>query len=59
MLLYCRRAAKTGRFKLNGKEHPFEMNVRQGVTVDLVGLFRLFILHGIGVLQLQLFKTYV
>ncbi|MFN9905363.1 MAG: hypothetical protein ACK56F_04460, partial [bacterium] len=33
----CRQAAKTGRFKLNGKEHPFEMNVRQGVTVDLVG----------------------
>jgi hypothetical protein len=33
----CRRATKTGRFKLNGKEHPFEMNVRQGVTVDLVG----------------------
>ncbi len=33
----CRKAAKTGRFKLNGKEHPFEMNVRQGVTVDLVG----------------------
>jgi hypothetical protein len=33
----CRRAAKTGRFKLNGKEHPFQMNVRQGVMVDLVG----------------------
>jgi hypothetical protein len=33
----CRRAAKTGRFKLNGKEHLFEMNVSQGVTVDLVG----------------------
>jgi hypothetical protein len=33
----CRKAAKTGRFKLNGKEHPFEMNVRQGVSVDLVG----------------------
>ncbi len=33
----CRLAAKTGRFKLHGKEHPFEMNVRQGVTVDLVG----------------------
>ncbi len=34
-----RRAAKTGRFKfkLNEKEHPFEKNVRQGVTVDLVG----------------------
>ena len=33
----CRLAAKMGRFKLNGKEHPFEMNVRQGVTVELVG----------------------
>jgi hypothetical protein len=33
----CRKAAKTGRFKLNGKEHLFEMNVRQGVTIDLVG----------------------
>ena len=33
----CRLAAKTGRFKLHGKEHPFEMNFRQGVTVDLVG----------------------
>jgi hypothetical protein len=33
----CRRAAKTGRFKLNGKDYPFEMNVRQGVVVDLVG----------------------
>jgi hypothetical protein len=33
----CRLAAKTGRFKLHGKEHPFEMNIRQGVTVDLVG----------------------
>ncbi len=33
----CRQAAKTGRFKLRGKEHPFEMNVRQGVTVDIVG----------------------
>jgi hypothetical protein len=25
----CRRAAKTGRFKLNGKDYPFEMNVWQ------------------------------
>ncbi len=33
----CRRAAKTGRFKLNGKDYPFKMNVRQGVVVDLVG----------------------
>ncbi len=33
----CRRAAKTGHFKLNGKDYPFEMNVRQGVVVDLVG----------------------
>jgi hypothetical protein len=24
----CRLAAKTGRFKLHGKEHPFEMNVK-------------------------------
>ncbi len=32
-----RKASKTGCFKLNGKEHPFEMKVRQGVTVDLVG----------------------
>jgi hypothetical protein len=33
----CRMAAKTGRFKLNGKDYPFEMNVRQAVVVDLVG----------------------
>ncbi len=33
----CRMAAKTGRFKLNGKNYPFEMNVRQAVIVDLVG----------------------
>ncbi len=33
----CRQAAKTGRLKLRGKEHPFEMNVRKGVTVELVG----------------------
>ncbi len=25
----CRMAAKTGRFKLNGKDYPFEMNVRK------------------------------
>jgi hypothetical protein len=30
-------AAKTGRFKLNGKDYPFEMNVRRAVIVDLVG----------------------
>ena len=33
----CRMAAKTGRFKLNGKEYPFEMNVRRADFVDLVG----------------------
>ncbi len=33
----CRMAAKTGRFKLNGKDYPFEMNVRRAVIVDLVG----------------------
>jgi hypothetical protein len=33
----CRQAAKTGRFKLNGKDYPFEMNVRRSVVVDLVG----------------------
>jgi hypothetical protein len=29
--------AKTGRFKLNGKDYPFEMNVRRAIIVDLVG----------------------
>jgi hypothetical protein len=33
----CRQAAKTGRFKLNGKDYPFEMNVRRAVIVNLVG----------------------
>ena len=33
----CRRAAKTGRFKLNGKDYPFEMYVRRAIIVDLVG----------------------
>jgi hypothetical protein len=33
----CQQAAKTGRFKLNGKDYPFEMNVRRPVVVDLVG----------------------
>jgi hypothetical protein len=33
----CRMAAKTGRFKLNGKDYPFEMNVRRAVIVDLIG----------------------
>jgi hypothetical protein len=33
----CRQATKTGRFKLNGKDYPFEMNVRRSVVVDLVG----------------------
>jgi hypothetical protein len=33
----CRMAAKTGRFKLNGKDYPFEMNVRRSIIVDLVG----------------------
>jgi hypothetical protein len=33
----CRLAAKTGRFKLNGKEYPLEMNVRRSVIVNLVG----------------------
>ncbi len=33
----CRQAAKTGHLKLRGKEHPFEMNVRKGVSVELVG----------------------
>ncbi len=33
----CRIAAKTGRFKLNGKDYQFEMNVRKAVIVDLVG----------------------
>jgi hypothetical protein len=30
-------AAKTGRFKLNGKDYPFEMTVRRSIIVDLVG----------------------
>ncbi len=33
----CRMAAKTGRFKLNGKDYPFEMNVRRAIIVNLVG----------------------
>jgi hypothetical protein len=33
----CRMAAKTGRFKLKGKDYPFEMNVRRAIIVDLVG----------------------
>jgi hypothetical protein len=33
----CRMAAKTGRFKLNRKDYPFEMNVRRAIIVDLVG----------------------
>jgi hypothetical protein len=33
----CRQAAKMGRFKLNGKDYPFEMNVRRSVVVDLLG----------------------
>jgi hypothetical protein len=32
-----RLAAKTGKFTLNGKEYPFEMNVRRSVIVNLVG----------------------
>ncbi len=33
----CRLAAKTGKFKLNGKEYSFEMNIRRSVIVNLVG----------------------
>jgi hypothetical protein len=33
----CRQAVKTGHLKLRGKDHPFEMNVRKGVSVELVG----------------------
>jgi hypothetical protein len=33
----CRQAAKTGRFKLNGKDYLFEMNVRRAIIVDLGG----------------------
>jgi hypothetical protein len=33
----CQQAAKTGQFKLGGKDYPFEMNVRRSVIVDLVG----------------------
>jgi hypothetical protein len=33
----CRMGAKTGCFKLNGKDYPFEMNVRKAIIVDLVG----------------------
>jgi hypothetical protein len=33
----CRLAAKTGRFKLNGKDYLFEMNIRRSVIVNLVG----------------------
>jgi hypothetical protein len=33
----CRLAAKAGKFKLNGKEYLFKMNVRRSVIVNLVG----------------------
>jgi hypothetical protein len=33
----CRQATKTGRFKLNGKDYLFEMNVRRAIIVDLMG----------------------
>ncbi len=33
----CWLAAKTGQFKLGGKDYPFEMNVRRSVIVNLVG----------------------
>jgi hypothetical protein len=33
----CQQAAKTGRFKINGKDYLFEMNIRRSVIVDLVG----------------------
>jgi hypothetical protein len=33
----CRLAAKTGWFKLGGKDYPFEINVRRSVIVNLVG----------------------
>jgi hypothetical protein len=33
----CRLAAKTWKFKLNGKKYPCEMNVRRSVIVNLVG----------------------
>ncbi len=33
----CRLAAKTGKFKLNGKEYLFEMNIRRSVVVNLFG----------------------
>ncbi len=33
----CRLAAKTGWFKLGGKDYPFEMNVRRSAIVNFVG----------------------
>jgi hypothetical protein len=33
----CRQASKTGLFKLNRKDYPFEMNVRRAIIVDLMG----------------------
>jgi hypothetical protein len=33
----CRQAAKAGRFKLNGKDYLFEMNVWRAIIVDLGG----------------------
>jgi hypothetical protein len=33
----CRLAAKKGKFKINRKEHPFEMNIRRWVIVNMVG----------------------
>jgi hypothetical protein len=32
----CRLAAKTGRFKLNRKDYPFEMNIRRLEIINLV-----------------------
>jgi hypothetical protein len=48
----CRLAAKTGRFKLNGKDYPFEMNVRRSVIVNLVG-----VLDNNGNCEVRLFEV--
>jgi hypothetical protein len=48
----CRLAVKTGKFKLNGKEYLFEMNIRRSVVVNLIGG-----LDNIGNCKVRLFEV--
>ncbi len=48
----CRLAAKTGKFKLNGKEYLFKMNIRRSVVVNLIGG-----LDNIGNCKVRLFEV--